>query len=244
MRSNWEFQTGGFWSFDYKVFLSSQFPPFPQAWGKGQQRRGAWVCQWNQFLSALSLPVCFWPQPCPFKVSSGDGSSLVGSEDLGSNLPSATSSPWESQFFSLHLSFLIFKSKIMISLYLTRYVLYNCRAHIYDILFVSVWTIVFPGGSDGKESAFNVGDPGLIPGSGRSSGERNGNPLQYSYLENPMDRGVWRATVHAVAKSQTQLSNEHFHFHMKNNTFYYVVSYEIAIFESKKALQSNIGNLK
>ena len=58
-----------------------------------------------------------------------------------------------------------------------------------------------------KESAFNVGDPGLIPGSGRSSGERNGNPLQYSCLENPMDRGVWRATVHAVAKSQTQLRN-------------------------------------
>ena len=95
-----------------------------------------------------------------------------------------------------------------------------------------------------KNLPVSAGDGGLIPRMGRFPGEGNGNPLQYSHLENPMDRGVWRATVHAVAKSQTQLSNEHFHFHMKNNTFYYVVSYEIAIFESKKALQSNIGNLK
>ena len=49
----------------------------------------------------------------------------------------------------------------------------------------------FPGGSDGKASAYNAGDPGLIPGSGKSSGEGNGNPLQYSYLENPMDGGAW-----------------------------------------------------
>ena len=49
----------------------------------------------------------------------------------------------------------------------------------------------FPGGSDGRASAYNVGDPGLIPGSGRSSGEGNGNPLQYSWLENPMGGGVW-----------------------------------------------------
>ena len=49
----------------------------------------------------------------------------------------------------------------------------------------------FPGGSDGKVSAYNVGDLGLIPASGRSSGEGNGNLFQYSYLENPMDRGVW-----------------------------------------------------
>ena len=65
----------------------------------------------------------------------------------------------------------------------------------------------FPGGSDGKESACNVGDPGSIPGSGRSSGEGNGNPLHYSYLENPMDRGAWQAAVHGVSKSQTQLSS-------------------------------------
>ena len=65
----------------------------------------------------------------------------------------------------------------------------------------------FPGGSDGKESACNAGDPGLISGLGRSPGERNGNPLQYSCLENPTDGGAWRGTVHGVAKSWTQLSD-------------------------------------
>ena len=58
----------------------------------------------------------------------------------------------------------------------------------------------FPGGSDSKASAGNAGDPGLIPGSGRSPGEGNGNPLKYSCLENPMDRGFWKATVHGVAR--------------------------------------------
>ena len=61
----------------------------------------------------------------------------------------------------------------------------------------------FPGGSDGKESACNAGDLGLIPGFGIPSGEGNGNPLKYSHVENSMDRGTWQATVHAVAKSQT-----------------------------------------
>ena len=58
----------------------------------------------------------------------------------------------------------------------------------------------FPGGSNGEESACNAGDLGLIPGSGRSPGEGNGNPLQYSCPENSMDRGDWTATVHRVAK--------------------------------------------
>ena len=70
----------------------------------------------------------------------------------------------------------------------------------------------FPGGSESKASACNAGDPGSIPGSARSPGEVNGNPLQYSHLENPMDRGAWQATVHRVTKSQTRLSNFHFHF--------------------------------
>ena len=65
----------------------------------------------------------------------------------------------------------------------------------------------FPGGSDGKASVYNAGEPGLIPGSGRSPAEGNGNPLQYYCLENPMDRGAWRATVHGVAKSQKGLSD-------------------------------------
>ena len=61
----------------------------------------------------------------------------------------------------------------------------------------------FPGGSDGKESASNAGHPGSIPGSGRSPGDENGNPLQYSCRENSMDRGAWPATVHGVTKSWT-----------------------------------------
>ena len=65
----------------------------------------------------------------------------------------------------------------------------------------------FPGGSDGKESDCNVGDPVLIPGSGRSPGEGNGSPLQYSCLENPMNRGV--RPVPGVTKHQTQLSDYH-----------------------------------
>ena len=65
----------------------------------------------------------------------------------------------------------------------------------------------FPGGSEVKASACNAGDLGLIPGLGRSPGEGNGNPLQYSCLENPMDRGAWWATVYGVAKSQTRLSD-------------------------------------
>ena len=70
----------------------------------------------------------------------------------------------------------------------------------------------FPGGSDGKESACKMGDLGSIPGSGRSPGEENSYPLQYSCLENSMDRSAWWATVHGVAKSWTQLSNFHFTF--------------------------------
>ena len=63
----------------------------------------------------------------------------------------------------------------------------------------------FPGGSDSKVSAYNVGDPGSIPGLGRSPGEENGNPLQYSSLGNPTDGGSWQATVHGVTKSRTRL---------------------------------------
>ena len=67
----------------------------------------------------------------------------------------------------------------------------------------------FLGGSNSKESACNAGDLGSIPGSERSHGEGNGNPLQYSYLENSMDRGAWRATVHRVTKSRTRPSDFH-----------------------------------
>ena len=64
-----------------------------------------------------------------------------------------------------------------------------------------------PGGSADKESACNVGDPGLVPGLGRSTEKGTGNPLQYSWLENPMDRGAWQTTVHGVTKSRTWLND-------------------------------------
>ena len=70
----------------------------------------------------------------------------------------------------------------------------------------------FPGGSDGKESACNAGDHGSIPGSGKSPGEGNGNPLQCFCLENSMDRGAWWATVHGVSRSRIRLSNFTFIF--------------------------------
>ena len=69
--------------------------------------------------------------------------------------------------------------------------------YIYDI----------PGGSDYQATTYHEGDPGSMPGSERSPGEGNGTPLQYSCLENPVDGGAWWATVHGVAKSQTQLSD-------------------------------------
>ena len=65
----------------------------------------------------------------------------------------------------------------------------------------------FPGGSDSKESACNAGDPGSIPGSGKSLGEGKGNLLQYSCLGNPIVRGAWQATDHGVTTSRTRLSD-------------------------------------
>ena len=70
----------------------------------------------------------------------------------------------------------------------------------------------FPGGSDDKESACSIGDQGSIPGLGRSPGEGDGYPLQYSCLENPLDRETWQPTVRDAAKSQTKLSDYRFHF--------------------------------
>ena len=72
------------------------------------------------------------------------------------------------------------------------------------------WYVIFvqlANGSDGKASDYNAGDPGSIPGSGRPPGEGNGNPLQYSCLENPMDGEAWWAIVHGVTKSRTRLSD-------------------------------------
>ena len=70
-----------------------------------------------------------------------------------------------------------------------------------------IYDMGFPGSSGCKESACNAGDPGLVPGLGKSPGERNGSPLQYSCLENSMDREAWWATVHGVTESRIRLSN-------------------------------------
>ena len=77
--------------------------------------------------------------------------------------------------------------------------------HTFDLTVLPSWG--FPGGSGGKEATCNAGDPGSIPGSGRSPGEGNGNPLQYSCPKNPVNRGAWRAEVHGVEKSRTQPSD-------------------------------------
>ena len=86
--------------------------------------------------------------------------------------------------------------------------------HAPNIMLLPTWSCIwvnidsdFPGRSDGKESVCNAGDPGSIPGSGRFPGEGNGNPLQYSCLENSMGREAWWATVHGVPKIWTQLSD-------------------------------------
>ena len=73
----------------------------------------------------------------------------------------------------------------------------------------SRWALGFPHSSVGKEPACSAGDLGSIPGSGRSPGEGNGNPLQYPCLENLKDRGAWWTAAHGVAKSQARLSDQH-----------------------------------
>ena len=71
----------------------------------------------------------------------------------------------------------------------------------------------FSGGADSKESVYNAGDPGSLPGSKRSPGIGNGNSLQYSCLANSMNRGAWLPIVHGVPKSLTQMSDSHIHTH-------------------------------
>ena len=101
--------------------------------------------------------------------------------------------------------------------------------------FTSIWNM-FIDGSDGKASAYNAGDPDAIPGSGRSPGEGNGNPFQYSCLENPMDGGAWWATVHGVAKSRTQLNyfTFTFHFYTSYDIFILMLIYILVFFKHKK----------
>ena len=88
----------------------------------------------------------------------------------------------------------------------------------------------FPGGSDGTESARNAGDPRFNPWVGKTPGEGNGNPLQYSCLENSLDRGAWRATAHEHTKSWTQPSNFHFFFFfLRMNKVYFQGKFGLGI---------------
>ena len=82
---------------------------------------------------------------------------------------------------------------------------YSCQHLVLSVFWILtiLISVGFPGGSEVKASACKAGDPGSIPRSGRSAGEGNGNPLQYSCLENPMDRRAWQVTVHGVGKSRT-----------------------------------------
>ena len=96
--------------------------------------------------------------------------------------------------------------------YTTTYFL-NRKKHKHSILQGTILAVNGKqGGSDGKEYSCNAGDLGLTPELGKSPGEENDNPLQYSCLENSMDRGALWDSVHEVAKSWTRLSNQHFHF--------------------------------
>ena len=91
--------------------------------------------------------------------------------------------------------------------------LYNKFLLVTDFIHSREYMLVplgFPGGSEVKASACNEGDLGSIPELGRYPGEGNSYPLQYSGLENSMDRGAWQAAVHSIAKSQTRLSDFHF----------------------------------
>ena len=100
----------------------------------------------------------------------------------------------------------------MVSYSRSLLVIYFTYKYIYFIIDISLsipsvlCLSMIPCGSDDKESACQAEDLGLIPGLERPPGERNGNPLRYSCLGNPMDRGAWRATVHGVAKSWTRLT--------------------------------------
>ena len=110
---------------------------------------------------------------------------------------------------SVYLRLLIFLPAILILAYAS----YRHLLNIWLMFMIFSFTFSIRYWSDSKESACSAGDSGLIPGWGRSPGEGNGNTLQYSCLENPMDRGAWWATVHGITKSQIWLSYFHFFYY-------------------------------
>ena len=108
---------------------------------------------------------------------------------------------------------------------------HNLRVLLFTISILKLWG--FPGGSHSIESACSVGDPGSIPGLGRSPGDRNGYPLQYSGLEHPMDRGAWRATVYGVANNWTSEWLTHTHVKtVKSLYFIILLEKDISIFKT------------
>ena len=112
---------------------------------------------------------------------------------------------WWNPVFAILALFFLFACYFLEhpdSIVIRRYLFFGFHSFPFPMCFMG-----FPGGSDGKESACNVGDLALIPGSGRSPGEGTGDPLQYSSLENSIDKGAWWATVHGVTKKWTQMSD-------------------------------------
>ena len=96
----------------------------------------------------------------------------------------------------------------------------NRVTFVQDVYLILNKFMDFPRGSDGKVSAYNAGDLGLIAGSGRSPLVGNGNPCQYSCLENPMDRGAWQATVHGVVRTGHNLATKPPHLKYRNFNYY------------------------
>ena len=111
--------------------------------------------------------------------------------------------------FKLLITINISRFTIVIDLF-GQILFFNHPHQNQELIFLNTNTnsiLGFPDGSDGKASAYNAGDQGSIPGLGRSPGEGDGTPLQYSCLENPRDGGAWWAAAHGVAKSRTRLSD-------------------------------------
>ena len=144
------------------------------------------------------------PFPSPGELSD-PGVEPRSPDLLADTLPPAGKPSWIHKSYNFYMSEKCSASVILL------------KNPFYKSIFKKYWgqtvqwriklSLGFPGGSEVKVSACNAGNLGSIPGSGRSPGEGNGKPLQYSCLENPMDGGAWWATVHGVARSRTRLSD-------------------------------------